>query len=58
MTDISHKSKIKEAGQFLSGKPGGSWFPNPEVPDLGVGCPMACNKFVLALVDLRTNCNV
>ena len=42
---------------FWSGKSGGSGFPNPEVPDLGVGCHMPCNKFVLAHVDLRTNCN-
>jgi len=26
MTDISHKSKIKEAGKFWSGKPGTSGF--------------------------------
>ena len=39
-------------------EPGGSGFPNLEVPDLGVGCHMACNKFVLAHEDLRTNCIV
>ena len=53
MTDISHKSKKKKAGQFWSGKPGGSGFPNPEVPDLGVGCHMPCNKFVFSSCGLE-----
>ena len=38
---------------FWSGKPGGSGFPNPEVPGLGVGCHMPCNKFVFSSCGLE-----